>query len=513
MRLLANLTISQKLTFGFACILVLLGLLGGITLWQVSRVYSKADIIITYRLAGVRDSGRMAEAANRLRVREYRVAVSDSIDIGKSLEQHGKALTDFEAACKSYLAGVYDAEEKRLYDAALAAWKPYAAADAEVVKAANEGHDDVALATVMGSAAKFDAAMDAIHALGNYNERSSAADAAHAKEVYSLSGWFIGVYVAIAFAIAAALGLAITRLITGPLKTAVALTEAVAGGDLTRSVVVTSRDEVGRLSAALGDMVGRLRTIVADVRDGVEAVGTASSQIAAGNADLSQRTEEQAANLQQTAASMEELTATIQSNAGAAREAAALSVTATASAAQGGEMVGQVVATMSRISDSSKRIGEITTVIDGIAFQTNLLALNAAVEAARAGEQGRGFAVVAAEVRSLAQRSAAAAREIKALIEQSVAQVQDGNRQVADAGRTMEEIVERVRRVSTLVNEISSASAEQSSGVEQVGTAVTQLDQVTQQNAALVEEAAAAADRMNMQARRLTEAVSVFRIA
>ncbi|HEX3142032.1 MAG TPA: methyl-accepting chemotaxis protein [Rhizobacter sp.] len=294
---------------------------------------------------------------------------------------------------------------------------------------------------------------------------------------------------------------------------AVKVAETVAAGNLGSRIEVTSRDETGQLMAALKRMNESLVAVVGQVRNASDSIATGSAQIATGNADLSQRTEEQAANLEQTAASMEQLTATVQSNADSAREAAALSSKASASAGQGGEVVNQVVTTMGRISESSRRIGDITGVIDGIAFQTNILSLNAAVEAARAGEQGRGFAVVASEVRSLAQRSAEAAREIKKLIETSMEQVRDGNRQAAAAGETMGQIVDQVARVSTLVNEISTASVEQSGGVSQVSDAVAQLDQVTQQNAALVEEAAAAAESMNQQAQRLTETVAVFRVS
>jgi methyl-accepting chemotaxis protein len=267
------------------------------------------------------------------------------------------------------------------------------------------------------------------------------------------------------------------------------------------------------LLAGMKAMRDSLAAIVGQVRQSSDSIATGSSQIATGNADLSQRTEEQAANLEQTAASMEELTSTVQNNADTARQAAQLASSASAVAAQGGAVVGEVVNTMEAITASSKKIVDIIGVIDGIAFQTNILALNAAVEAARAGEQGRGFAVVAGEVRSLAQRSAAAAKEIKSLITDSVEKVQTGSQQVGEAGRTMDDIVAQVRRVNDLIAEISSATHEQTEGINQVGDAVTQLDQVTQQNAALVEESSAAAESLSQQAAKLVEAVSVFRLA
>ena len=253
--------------------------------------------------------------------------------------------------------------------------------------------------------------------------------------------------------------------------------------------------------------------IVGEVRLSSDSIATGSSEIATGNADLSQRTEEQASNLEETAASMEELTSTVKNNADTAHKAAALAGEASRAAVQGGEVVAQVVSPMEEISAASRKITDIISVIDGIAFQTNILALNAAVEAARAGEQGRGFAVVASEVRSLAQRSADAAREIKTLIGASVEKVENGTQLVSEAGRSMEGIVAQVQRVSDLIGEISSATSEQTTGISQVGEAVTQLDQVTQQNAALVEQSAAAADSLRHQAAKLAEVVSVFRLA
>jgi len=292
----------------------------------------------------------------------------------------------------------------------------------------------------------------------------------------------------------AALGYGIARSITRPIAQAVQVAQTVAAGDLSSQISVDSKDETGQLLQALKTMNASLVDVVGTVRQGADSIATGSAQIATGNADLSQRTEEQASNLQQTAASMEQLSATVKNNAETARQATQLASSASAAASKGGEVVGQVVGTMEAITASSKKISDIIGVIDGIAFQTNILALNAAVEAARAGEQGRGFAVVASEVRSLAQRSAEAAKEIKVLINDSVVNVETGSQQVGEAGRTMDDIVAQVKRVNDLIAEISAATIEQTAGIGQVSDAVTQLDQVTQQNAALVEESAAAAD-------------------
>ncbi len=302
------------------------------------------------------------------------------------------------------------------------------------------------------------------------------------------------------------------RSITQSLEQARALAERIAAGDLSHAVQSRQRDEIGSLVAAMGRMQDALRTLVGQVQQAAGSIATASDEIALGNQDLSQRTEQTAASLQQTASSMELLTGTVQHSAESSRQASGLAANAAEVAVRGGAVVAQVVQTMGQISDSSRRIGDITGVIDSIAFQTNILALNAAVEAARAGEQGRGFAVVASEVRSLAQRSADAAKEIKALIGASVERVEGGSRLVAQAGETMTEIVASVRRVSDIVAEITSAAAEQAGSIGQVGQSVSHLDQMTQQNAALVEESAAASQSLRDQAGRLTEAVSRFKL-
>ncbi|APX74099.1 methyl-accepting chemotaxis protein [Achromobacter insolitus] len=297
-----------------------------------------------------------------------------------------------------------------------------------------------------------------------------------------------------------------------PLKEAGHHFDRIAGGDLTARVDVRNTNEIGQLFAALKRMQESLTRTVASVRRGVDEINVGSHEIAAGNTDLSSRTEQQAASLEETAASMEQLASTVKQNADNARQANQLAASASDVAERGGSAVSEVVSTMQEISGSSRKISEIVSVIDGIAFQTNILALNAAVEAARAGEQGKGFAVVAGEVRSLAQRSAQAAKEIKGLIEDSVTKVGAGSEQVERAGATMQEIVASVKRVTDIMGEISAASEEQSSGIDQVNRAVSQMDEVTQQNAALVEEAAAAAGSLQEQAQRLAEAVAVFKI-
>jgi methyl-accepting chemotaxis protein len=354
---------------------------------------------------------------------------------------------------------------------------------------------------------------DQLTLLTALKEQNGAKAAEEGEETFRTISLVMGLLTAGSAIGGVTIGVLITRGVTRSLggePEVVARTAAdVAAGNLS-TPIDTSRAAAGSVVAAMHDMQQSLRRLVSQVRASSDSIATGSSQIATGNADLSQRTEEQASNLQQTAASMEQLTATVQTNADTARQATQLAGSASAAAGQGGVVVGQVVQTMEGITASSRKIADIIGVIDGIAFQTNILALNAAVEAARAGEQGRGFAVVATEVRTLAQRSAAAAKEIKTLIGDSVEKVEAGSQQVHVAGQVMQDIVAQVQRVNDLIAEMSAATTEQTQGIGQIGAAVTQLDTVTQQNAALVEESAAAAESLSQQAARLVQAVSVF---
>ncbi|WHQ76890.1 methyl-accepting chemotaxis protein [Pantoea sp. Lij88] len=329
---------------------------------------------------------------------------------------------------------------------------------------------------------------------------------------YSRMMWILSTIMAAVVAVIVLCWFGLRKIVMTPLNSSINHIQHIAQGDLTQPIVVEGRNEMTQLAASLHDMQQSLVRTVTNVREGSDAIFTGASEISAGNNDLSARTEQQAASLEQTAASMEQLTATVKQNAENARQASQLALSASETAEKGGNVVAGVVKTMSEIAGSSKKIADITSVIDGIAFQTNILALNAAVEAARAGEQGRGFAVVAGEVRNLAQRSAQAAKEIKGLIDDSVNRVNVGSQLVGTAGETMSDIVSAVTRVTDIMGEIASASDEQSRGIDQVGQAVTEMDRVTQQNASLVEESAAAAASLEDQASRLSQAVSVFRV-
>jgi methyl-accepting chemotaxis protein len=409
------------------------------------------------------------------------------------------------------------AEEAALLAKLDEAWPLYVAAVGKAAKVSFDG-DDAAAMKLMLTEVKplFQKPDDLLSELVELNMALGKKAYDESDVVVADARWLLSMIMGGAVLLCVGGALLISRSITRPLggepEDIVRAADAVATGDLTLRLAVRPGDTDSAM-ARMAAMQSSLSSVVANVRSNSESVATASAQIAQGNQDLSQRTEEQASALQQTAATMEQLGTTTRNNADSAKQANQLAQGASAVAAQGGAVVGQVVTTMQGISDSSRKIGDIIGVIDGIAFQTNILALNAAVEAARAGEQGRGFAVVASEVRSLAQRSAEAAKEIKTLIGRSVEQVEQGTVLVDQAGKTMGEIVGSIQRVSDIVAEITSASEEQSGGVKQVGEAVSQMDQVTQQNAALVEESAAAAESLKGQAQQLVQAVAVFRLS
>ena len=426
-----------------------------------------------------------------------------------------RASQDIAAVWKAYYAGIASPDERRLADA----WYEksgglgIAGVQAAAVAMRGDHWDDAEQVLIRTINPTYRLGMvpsselsDFLVKRGQLNDASVEAETARLR-------WLLAGAVLASFVLAAVAMRALVRGITQPLQQAIAIARRVADGDLGSRIDVDHDNELGDLLRSLKAMNESLVAIVGSVRDSSDSIAIGAGQIATGNADLSHRTEQQAGSLQQTASSMEQLTATVRANAQAALAAEKLAKSASEVATRGGATVMTAVSTMDEINASSKKIADIIGVIDGIAFQTNILALNAAVEAARAGEHGRGFAVVAGEVRSLAQRSAQAAREIKTLIAASVERVEVGSRQVDEAGRTMEDIVGQVKRVSDLIAEISAATGEQSGGLGQVGDAVTQLDRVTQQNAALVEQSAAAAESLKQQAARLVGAVAAFKVA
>ena len=517
MTLLRKLRIGPRLAVSFTLLLGLLvavAVTGGLS---VQRVNANVIDLGTNWLRSVQVLGDVQGAAQDLRRISLRhVLATDEPTKAQLRVTHDQAVQKVNAALAAYKPLISSPEEQKLADAIATSYAEYLDVDQKLIGLSDRGEAGLAEARAYTGGAtgdSFGRMMDAIGADVLLNAKGAEVAGQDADRTYhSALNYQVGLVV-VALAIGVGLAYAITRSITVPIDAAVEAANHVAAGDLTAQLVATGNDEPAALLRAMAAMNQSLAGIVSTVREGSDSIATGSSQISIGNADLSQRTEEQAANLQQTSASMEQLNSTVKNNAETARAATELAGTASAAALRGGEVVGQVVGTMEAISASSKKIVEIIGVIDGIAFQTNILALNAAVEAARAGDQGRGFAVVASEVRSLAQRSAGAAKEIKALIVDSVEKVEAGTRQVDHAGLTMSDIVAQVQRVNELIVQIGGATQEQTQGIGQVSDAVAQLDQVTQQNAALVEESAAAAESLKQQASKLVEVVRRFTLA
>ncbi len=509
---LTRLRIGPRLALGFATLLLAAAAVVLYGINRLSNLTESLTLIGQQRLASVEKLVSVTDNVNLI-ARELRnTLIFDNPGKVAASLQHAAAARDEVAQTLQALQQAVHSERGRSLLAAVldarAAYVPLQARFMDLV-----GSDKVAAAELLENQLRPAqlAYFKALNTLKDYqiervHEAVRAGERDYARDKLLLYG-----LLALMLAMSVLLAWSITRSIVVPLRRAADSAGRIAEGDLRETLQVQGRDETAELLRAVACMQDGLRRVVGRVRSGVDSVTTASAQIAAGNMDLSQRTEEQASSLQQTAASMEQLTGTVAHSADNAREANRLAQVARGAAQQGGEVVRQVVDTMQQISASSQRIGDIIGTIDAIAFQTNLLALNAAVEAARAGEQGRGFAVVAAEVRTLAQRSAQAAREIKSLIADSAEKVEVGGRQVSQAGAAIDDIVEQVRRVTDLVAGISSAALEQSEGIGQVNQAVAQMDQVTQQNAALVEQSAAAAQSLSAQAQRLAEAVAVFR--
>ncbi|MEQ6438280.1 methyl-accepting chemotaxis protein [Comamonas sp. w2-DMI] len=513
MRVFENMKIGTRMTLSFGMVILLLLVVALVSIQMLRSLSKEINDVTQDFYVKVRITSRISQEIGV----QGQLARDMLILHGSEAEMQSSKI----AASRMELRKLYDiltpmvtsSKGKDLLAVVQAKRADYVKALSEFLQRVREGQADAARQMLGGivrdNQASYTAAMEDFMAYQEELMNKASADAESQASKGIRTTLVLSVF---AVFLAVFAGRALSRSVVLPVRTAVALAEKVAAGDLTMVVEVDSRDEIGLLLRSLQKMNQALVRIVSEVRDSAEAISTGSGEVASGAADLSQRTEEQAANLEETAASMEQLAAAVQQNATSSQQARQLAIDASSVAAEGGDIVRDVVSNMNGIAQSAGKVAEITQVIEGIAFQTNILSLNAAVEAARAGEQGRGFAVVAGEVRVLAHRSAEAAKEIKELISDSVERVDRGNQLVKTAGQTMEKIVAQVANVSSLITEISSSSAEQTSGIGQVSDAVQQLDQVTQQNAALVEESAASADSLRHLALRLSDVVASFRL-
>jgi methyl-accepting chemotaxis protein len=504
--MLNNITIKSRLIFviGFLCLLSIgIGLLG---LFNLGAGNASLKTVYEDRVVPLQQLGDISLLMQQNQITIAAALTDDPQKLDAAIADVEKRIATISDLWKAYMGTYLTPDEKKLADKFIESRTKFVGVGLKPALAAMRARDVKTASDILHGPMheSYAVAGQDMKALVQLQLDVAKSEYEGAQSRYSL--------VRIESIALVVVGLWLITSIGSSLRQALMLAQSVAEGDLTHTVEVKSKDEIGQLLLALKKMTESLTGIVSEVRTSTHTIATASTQIATGNLDLSSRTEEQASSLEETASSMEELTSTVKQNADNARQANQLAVSASEVAIRGGSVVSQVVDTMGSINDSSKKIVDIIGVIDGIAFQTNILALNAAVEAARAGEQGRGFAVVASEVRNLAQRSAAAAKEIKTLIGDSVDKVDAGSRLVAEAGITMSEVVDSVKRVTDIMAEITAASHEQSTGIEQVNQAVGQMDQVTQQNAALVEEAAAAADSLREQAANLAQVVSVFKL-
>ncbi len=514
-----NMKIGTRLGLGFGAALMLLILVGGTSLRDLSKISEKVTHITEVSDPKLKFLNDFQSGVNKRAIAARNLALlADSNSQSKDIALVKAGQVEIEAATKNLGTalknqGGISAAEQQFFDKVVATEAKYLQVANRVVALATTQRTQEAVVAIRQECDPLLMELLAHSAaFKDYLTQGVKADAGASQDLTHFAQLQILLLIGAAFIAGVFLSWWLTRSITKPLKEALDLAEQVAQGDLTSRIVTRHGDESGQLLRALQQMNDSLIGVVTNVRENSDGVATASAEIASGNLDLSQRTEQQASALEETAAAMEQLGSTVRQNADNARQANQLAMGASTVALKGGEVVNQVVTTMKGINDSSKKIADIISVIDGIAFQTNILALNAAVEAARAGEQGRGFAVVASEVRSLAQRSAEAAKEIKGLIGTSVARVEEGTALVDQAGVTMTEIVTAIKRVTDIMGEISAASTEQSAGVAQVGEAISQMDRATQQNAALVEESAAAAESLKTQAQQMVQAVAVFKL-
>jgi methyl-accepting chemotaxis protein len=515
--MLNNLSIKSRLIFvvGFLSLMCIAGAVVGLSSLYVAN--KSLHVNYEHRLVPIGKLDHILSLIYRNQITVAQALTAEPSTVAAEMDVVDKRIEEINRVWSALMAEAekdMSADEKALAEQFIVNRKKFVAEGLKPAVAALRANDVAQATSLMRGKMNslFVAVAESANKLMEYQETTAKTEFQKNQEIYVWVRNSCIAGMAFALALGAVICVWLVHAIARPLADAVSVAKAVAAGDLTKKIVVSTSDETGQLLRALRDMNESLVRIVGEVRSGTETIATASGQIASGNHDLSARTESQASALEETASSMETLTTTVKQNAESAYQANQLAMSASEVAVKGGAVVAQVVNTMGSINESSRKIVDIIAVIDGIAFQTNILALNAAVEAARAGEQGKGFAVVATEVRQLAQRSAAAAKEIKSLIDDSVEKVHVGAKLVDQAGATMQEIVDSVKRVNDIMSEITLASREQTSGIEQVSEAITHMDEGTQQNAALVEEAAAAAASLQDQAVTLAHVVSVFKM-